>query len=180
MFVGIPQALHVRKVGHGEGVSLLSWILLFAVSCSWSAYGATIGAPSVLVTNLGAGIVNGSVVYVLITRRIKALSLLISIFASIWILVFVVPDVIVQALLIIVVFAQSPQIFESLRNYRNKKATVVSMPALRTAAFAMSCWGIYGIIAPEPVIFITTCIALSINIIIQILETLNARQLRQP
>ena len=39
IFFGLPQALRVRKLGHGRGVSLISWTLQFAVAASWATYG---------------------------------------------------------------------------------------------------------------------------------------------
>jgi len=36
IFFGLPQALRVRKLGHGRGVSLISWTLQFAVAASWA------------------------------------------------------------------------------------------------------------------------------------------------
>ena len=76
MFFGLPQALRVRKLGHGRGVSLISWMLQFGVATSWAAYGFDIDSPSVLLTNVGAGLVNASVIFAIIRNNVKTLVIL--------------------------------------------------------------------------------------------------------
>ena len=177
IFFGIPQVLRIRREGHSDGINVIAWVLLFCVSTSWSAYGFTISAPSVFITNAGGALVNGSVVYALINNRLKAASLIAGLVIGIWSSILLLPTGVVSTILVIFVFAQAPQIRDSFRSYRSKSATVVSLPSLRVAAFSMSCWGIYSVLADVPLILYTTYIALSINLTIQVLETLNRRQL---
>lgn len=179
MFFGIPQALNLRKAGSSDGVNFIAWVLVFGVSTSWAAYGFTISSPSVFLTNLGGALVNGSVVAALINNKSKSLPLIAGLVLFIWGLVLLLPATIVNAILIALVFAQAPQIRDSYQSFKSKSPSVVSLPSLRVAAFAMSCWGIYAVLADVQLILLTTVIALSINITIQILETLNKRQLVQ-
>ena len=62
IFFGVPQALRVRRLGHGRGVSLFSWLLQFGVATSWAAYGFDVDSRSLLIMNIGAGVINASVI----------------------------------------------------------------------------------------------------------------------
>lgn len=83
IFFGLPQALRVRKLGHGRGVSLISWTLQFAVAASWATYGFDSESPSILFTNLVALLVNASVIMAILRNNVKSISLL-TIYAAIW------------------------------------------------------------------------------------------------
>jgi hypothetical protein len=71
MFYGLPQALRIRRLGHGIGVSLNTWLLTFGVSTSWAAWGFGANSPSALIMNICGALVNGSVVVAIMpsTRR---------------------------------------------------------------------------------------------------------------
>lgn len=177
IFFGIPQVLRIRREGHSNGINVIAWILLFCVSTSWSAYGFSISAPSVFLTNTGGALVNGSVVYALLNNRAKSIPLISALVLCIWAAILLLPPAVVSTILVIFVFAQAPQIRDSFRSYRSKTPTVVSLPSMRVASFSMTCWGIYAVLADVPLILYTTYIALSINLTIQALEMLNRRQI---
>lgn len=180
MFFGLPQALRVRKLGHGRGVSLISWMLQFGVATSWAAYGFDIDSPSVLLTNVGAGLVNASVIFAIIRNNVKTLVILSGYAAGLSALILNLPSAIVSALLIALVFAQSPQIVKSFKNLAIGAESAVSVSALSVSSVSILLWFIYALLADVPLILLSTTIAVSINISIIVLELIGKRRRGKP
>ena len=180
MFFGLPQALRVRKLGHGRGVSLISWMLQFGVATSWAAYGFDIDSPSVLLTNVGAGLVNASVIFAIIRNNVKTLVILSGYAAGLSALILNLPSAIVSALLIALVFAQSPQIVKSFKNLAIGAESAVSVSALSVSSVSILLWFIYAVLADVPLILLSTTIAVSINISIIVLELIGKRGRGKP
>ncbi len=180
MFFGLPQALRVRKLGHGRGVSLISWMLQFGVATSWAAYGFDIDSPSVLLTNVGAGLVNASVIFAIIRNNVKTLVILLGYAAGLSALILNLPSAIVSALLIALVFAQSPQIVKSFKNLAIGAESAVSVSALSVSSVSILLWFIYALLADVPLILLSTTIAVSINISIIVLEMIGNRRRGKP
>ena len=176
MFFGLPQALRVRKLGHGRGVSLISWMLQFGVATSWAAYGFDIDSPSVLLTNVGAGLVNASVIFAIIRNNVKTLVILSGYAAGLSALILNLPSAIVSALLIALVFAQSPQIVKSFKNLAIGAESAVSVSALSVSSVSILLWFVYAVLADVPLILLSTTIAVSINISIIVLELIGKRR----
>ena len=176
IFFGLPQALRVRKLGHGRGVSLISWTLQFAVAASWATYGFDAKSPSILFTNLVALVVNASVIMAILRNNMKAISLLI-IYAAVWAtLVLVLPSAAVSTLLIALNFAQSPQIVKSFYNIRAGKDSAVSITALSVSCSSILIWILYGFMADESLIKVSASVALLINSVIIALELIGKRK----
>jgi uncharacterized protein with PQ loop repeat len=180
MFFGLPQALRVRKLGHGRGVSLISWMLQFGVATSWAAYGFDIDSPSVLLTNVGAGLVNASVIFAIIRNNVKTLVILSGYAAGLSALILNLPSAIVSALLIALVFAKSPQIVKSFKNLAIGAESAVSVSALSVSSVSILLWFIYAVLADVPLILLSTTIAVSINISIIVLEMIGKRGRGKP
>ena len=180
MFFGLPQALRVRKLGHGRGVSLISWMLQFGVATSWAAYGFDIDSPSVLLTNVGAGLVNASVIFAIIRNNVKTLVILSGYAAGLSALILNLPSAIVSALLIALVFAQSPQIVKSFKNLAIGAESAVSVSALSVSSVSILLWFVYAVLADVPLILLSTTIAVSINISIIVLEMIGKRRRGKP
>lgn len=176
MFFGLPQALRVRKLGHGRGVSLISWMLQFGVATSWAAYGFDIDSPSVLLTNVGAGLVNASVIFAIMRNNVKTFVILSGYAAGLSALILNLPSAIVSALLIALVFAQSPQIVKSFKNLAIGGESAVSVSALSVSSVSILLWFIYAVLADVPLILLSTTIAVSINISIIVLELIGKRR----
>ena len=176
MFFGLPQALRVRRLGHGRGVSLISWLLQFGVATSWATYGFDVKSPSVLLTNVGAGIVNATVIWAIIQNRLKSIVILTSYVAVLATLVLVLPSVLVSALLIALVFAQSPQVYKSYKNLEGGKDSAVSVVALSVSSFSIFLWFIYAIMIADTLIKVSTTISFSTNIAIIVLELIGKRR----
>ena len=176
IFFGLPQALRVRKLGHGRGVSLVSWTLQFAVAASWATYGFDSKSPSILLTNLVAAVVNASVIMAILRNNAKSISLLI-IYAAAWTtLILVLPSTAVSTLLVALNFAQSPQIVKSFHNIRAGKDSAVSVTALSVSCFSILIWILYGFMADDSLIKVSALVALSINSVIITLELIGKRK----
>lgn len=176
MFFGLPQALRVRRLGHGCGVSLISWLLQFGVATSWATYGFDVKSPSVLLTNLGAGIVNASVIWAIIQNRWKSIAILTSYVALLATLVLVLPSTLVSALLIALVFAQTPQVYKSYKNIRYGKDSAVSIVALSVSSFSIFLWFIYAAMIDDNLIKVSTIISFTTNVAIIALEIIGKRK----
>lgn len=179
MLFGLPQARHVRAVGHGRGVSLTAWMLMFAVSASWAAYGLRVGAASIIVTNIIAGLINGSVVVVLVGHGRRPF-LWLPLFAGVVVAaVLLLPQTVVSAALVALVFAQVPQVFESVRSLRAGRATAVSLDAMFVGQVSLVCWGAYALVSHTSLMILTTALALLMNLTITVLEFRVRRALSQ-
>jgi len=176
IFFGLPQALRVRKLGHGRGVSLISWTLQFAVAASWATYGFDTKSPSIMLTNLVALLVNASVIMAILRNNVKSISLLI-IYAAMWAtLILSLPSAAVSTLLVALNFAQSPQVVKSFHNIRVGKDSAVSVTALSVSCFSILIWILYGFMADDSLIKVSALVALSINSLIIVLELIGKRK----
>ncbi|CAN2245050.1 hypothetical protein [Candidatus Planktophila dulcis] len=176
MFFGLPQALRVRRLGHGRGVSLISWLFLFGTATCWASYGFAINSPSVLLTNIGAALVNASVIMAIIKNNLKSIVLL-SIYASaLSALILNLPSAVVSTILILVVFAQTPQIVRSYKNLHAGAHTAVSISALSVSSISIALWFIYALLADVSLILLSASIAVSLNISVIVLELIGKRR----
>ena len=176
MFVGLPQALRVRRLGHGRGVSLISWLLLFGTSTCWGAYGFYISSPSVLLTNIGAALVNASVIMAIMKNNLKSIALL-SVYASaLSALILNLPSAVVSTILILVVFAQTPQIVRSYKNLHAGADTAVSISGLSVSSISIALWFVYALLADVSLILLSASIAVSLNISVIVLELIGKRR----
>lgn len=178
MFYGVPQALRIRRLGHGTGVSLTTWLLTFGVSTSWAAWGFGIQSPSAFIMNIGGALVNGSVVFVIMPSVRKAIISLLSITVVLWFLVLTLPDAIVSTLLTVLVFFLAPQIVTSFRTLRDGTISVVSMKALTIFMMSNIFWIAYGFATKTYLILLTSGIAMTMILIVMTLELLSQRKIR--
>lgn len=175
MFFGLPQARRVRAAGHADGVSLMAWVLMFAVNASWASYGLRIESPSVLLTNIVAAVVNGSVVVAVTGHGRKPLLWLPAFALSVLAFVTWMPQPIVSVALVVLVFAQAPQLLESFRSMREGRASVVSLSAMQVSTVSLLCWEGYALLTDTRLMILTTSLALSMNFAIIALELLARR-----
>ena len=95
-------------------------------------------------------------------------------------LILNLPSAIVSALLIALVFAQSPQIVKSFKNLAIGAESAVSVSALSVSSVSILLWFIYAVLADVPLILLSTTIAVSINISIIVLELIGKRRRGKP
>ena len=178
MFYGVPQALRIRRLGHGTGVSLPTWLLTFGVSTSWAAWGFGANSPSALIMNICGALVNGSVVLAIMPSMRKAILPLVGMTAALWFLVLTLPDAIVSVLLTALVFFLAPQVVTSFRTLRDGTISVVSMKALTVSMMSNVFWIAYGLVTEIYLILLTSGIAMTMILIVMTLELLSQRKIR--
>lgn len=175
MFYGLPQARRVRTLGHGRGVSLVAWLLMLVVSACWTGYGIRTGAPSVIVTNTIAGVINGSVVVALVPRESRPMLWMPLLAVVVVLLSQVLPEAVLSTLLIALVFSGLPQLRESWESRRAHRPSAVSMQSLYVALVSLVCWGAYAVIEHLGVMMITTTLATLLNGTVLLLERTGTR-----
>ncbi len=175
IFFGLPQALRIRRLGHGRGLSLISWLLQLGVATSWATYGFDKNSPSLLATNMAAALINASVVWVILQNRLRSLLTITTLVAGVAGLVLTLPASIASVLLISLVFAQSPQVFKSLKNIKIGKESAVSVVAMSVSALSGIFWIIYAVNIADPLLVLCNAIVLLNNILIIVLEIIGKR-----
>ena len=175
MFFGVPQALRVRRLGHFQGVSLPTWLLQFGVATSWAAYGFDVKSLSLLLMNVGAGLVNATVIVAIIRNRTKSFLILSTYVALLTTLVLVLPAPVVSALLITLVFSQTPQVYKSFKNIKIGNDSAVSFGALSVGAISNFLWFIYAILISDSLLKVSTTIAFTTYMTVIVLEIIGKK-----
>ena len=175
IFFGLPQALRIRRLGHGRGLSLISWLLQLGVATSWATYGFDKNSPSLLATNMAAALINASVVWVILDNRLRSILTITTLMVAVAGLVLMLPASIASVLLISLVFAQSPQVFKSYKNIKIGKESAVSVVAMSVSALSGIFWIIYAVGISDPLLVLCNAIVLLNNILIIILEIVGKR-----
>lgn len=175
IFFGLPQALRIRRLGHGRGLSLIAWLLQLGVATSWATYGFDKDSPSLLATNMAAGIINASVVWIILHNRLRSILTITTLVAGVAGLVLTLPASIASVLLISLVFAQSPQVYKSFKNIKIRNESAVSVVAMSVSALSGIFWIIYAVKINDPLLVLCNAIVLSNNIAIIVLEIVGKR-----
>jgi uncharacterized protein with PQ loop repeat len=175
IFFGLPQALRIRRLGHGRGLSLISWLLQLGVATSWATYGFDKNSPSLLATNMAAALINASVVWVILDNRLRSILTITTLVVGVAGLVLTLPASIASVLLISLVFAQSPQVFKSFKNIKIGKESAVSVVAMSVSALSGIFWIIYAVSIADPLLVLCNAIVLLNNILIIVLEIIGKR-----
>ncbi len=175
IFFGLPQALRIRRLGHGRGLSLISWLLQLGVATSWAAYGFDKNSPSLLATNIAAGLINASVVWVIIHNRVRSILTISTLVAIVAGLVLTLPASIASVLLISLVFAQTPQVYKSYKNINIGKDSAVSVVAMSVSALSGIFWIVYAVLIDDALLVLCNAIVLSNNIAIIVFEIMGKR-----
>jgi uncharacterized protein with PQ loop repeat len=175
IFFGLPQALRIRRLGHGRGLSLISWLLQLGVATSWATYGFDKNSPSLLATNMAAALINASVVWVILDNRLRSILTITTLVVGVAGLVLTLPESIASVLLISLVFAQSPQVFKSFKNIKIGKESAVSVVAMSVSALSGIFWIIYAVNIADSLLVLCNAIVLLNNILIIVLEIIGKR-----
>jgi uncharacterized protein with PQ loop repeat len=128
--------------------------------------------------NICGALVNGSVVLAIMPSTRRAIIYLLAITAVLWFLILTLPDAIVSALLIALVFCLVPQVLESFRSLRNGTTSAVSIRALAVALLSNIFWIAYAFVREIHLVFLTSGIAMTMIFIVMALELLVQRKLR--
>jgi uncharacterized protein with PQ loop repeat len=173
IYVGVPQALRIRKLGHGEGVSLVAWVLMFSMYCAWAAYGVRISSASTIVCNIVTLLIVGSVVVALYGNLVKSTALLMAIALLVSFFILKIPEILLSITLVISVFSQSPQVIKSFKNQEVLTKSAVSKQALVIGICSVSLWAIYAIIREIWLMLGTSLLAMGMYTLILVFESRN-------
>lgn len=174
MVTGVPQARRVKMLGHGEGVSLASWMVIASANSAWFGYGLRIDAPAVSVSNVLTLIVTLSVVVSLsgFNRRTITVSgsvVLLSVSSAL-----LLPAGIVSAAMVGFTLSRLPQVVASRRSKRNGvEGTAVSLSSMSVSMASLVLWGVYSIVTDQPFLVLTTSVAFVLAVLISWYELTN-------
>ncbi|MEY2966286.1 MAG: hypothetical protein RLY50_336, partial [Actinomycetota bacterium] len=171
---GIPQAQRVRALGHGRGVSLMSWFVIASANSAWFGYGVRIDAPAVSVSNFLTLLVTVTVIVSLAGATVSTVSKIAAIVAGSSIAAWGLPTALVSVAMIGFTLSRAPQVLESWRSKKNNApGTAVSIPSLVVSLSSLLLWGAYSVAVDKPFLVLTTGIALLLAVAIAWLEMTN-------
>lgn len=170
VYMAVPQARQIRKLGHGEGVSLTYWAVLLFVSASWMGYGLLLGSPSIIVSNI-LGFTTTSLVVTALLRRGWWLWPALYLGGALWVWLFsLLPIAVITVVLVGMTFNRLPQIIRSIRNLRLGISTAVSLRSQFYLLTAMVLWEVYSVLANSASLVITTTTGLTLTLTVILLE----------
>ena len=170
MLNALPQVRRVRALGHGEGVSIVTWALTFIVNASWCGYGIRIASPSIIITNIVAGILSASVLIALLEANARVIVGLFSATAVFMSASVLLPAKVVSAVLVALTLARLPQMKESYRSWIEVKPTAVSFGSLLMSLLSLLGWETFAVLRDNTLMLTTTTIALVLTLTITSLE----------
>jgi uncharacterized protein with PQ loop repeat len=170
VYLAIPQARNIRRLGHGEGVSLSYWLIMLVMMSSWLSYGILIDSPSIILSNLLGFFTTAMVVSALLKRGWLFWPMVVVAGAA-WVLIFkLIPLEIITVVLVVGTFSRIPQIIRSVQNLRRRVASAVSMRSQFMSLTAMLLWEGYSFLSGKESLVITTTSGLTMVSIVIVLE----------
>lgn len=170
---GLPQIYKILTLKHAEGLNRTAWILIFTGTISWMSYGVRIDSISAIISNLVGAVINGFILFKILSHHIRFYIPLYAIF--IFYSILNIPEIIVTVLLISFTFAQLPQVISSLDNYRHRRDSAVSLVTLAAVMASTTSWATYGFLSDLPTIWITSMIGFTLSFLVLILEATRMR-----
>lgn len=178
--VAVPQVIRIRKMGHSDGVSLLPYLLLCVTYSAWFTYGLMLGSPSLIISNVLTYITGALVILAILGNNMKSYGIMAGISAATILFVNFSPEVVVQALLVVLTFSRLPQLIVSWKNRKRDTATAVSLGSLFLALTGASLWMAYSFLTEHPFFIITTSLAIALSLTTFLVEwriSVRAKQL---
>lgn len=173
--VALPQALRIRKLGHGQGVSLVMWLITLVVNASWLGYGIILQSPSLVISNI-IGFATSSLVVAALLNRGWMTWPAMYLAGGLWLLLELQFSInAITAFLIALTLYRLPQLIKSVKNLRLGLESAVSMKSLFVSLSALTCWMIYSVASGRPQLVLTTSSALVMTLAITTLEIFTAR-----
>lgn len=173
--VALPQALRIRKLGHGQGVSLTMWLITLVVNASWLGYGVLLQSPSLIISNIIGFATSSLVVAALLNRGWITWPAMYAA-GALWLVLELQFSInVITGFLIVLTLYRLPQLIKSVQNLRRGLETAVSMKSLFVSLTALTCWMVYSVASGRPQLVLTTSSALAMTLAITTLEVLTAR-----
>lgn len=179
VYLAIPHARNIRKLGHGNGVSLSYWLIMLLVGASWLSYGILVGSPSIALANLFGFFTSAMVVSALMQRGWLLWPLIVAA-GAVWVFAFkLLPIEIITVALVVGTFSRLPQILRSIQNLRAGIASAVSMRSQYLGLVTMLLWEGYSFLSGKESLVITTTSGLIMVLIVIGLELAGRRRAQQ-
>jgi len=176
IYTAVPQALHIRKIGHGNGVSLGFWITMLVVNASWFGYALLVNSPSIFFSNGIGYLTSGLVVAALLKREWLVWPVMLA-GGVLWCWLFMMlPMAVIAVVLVALTFSRLPQLIRSVRSYRAGIETAVSLRSLYVGLLTMLLWEAYSFASGLVQLEITTTVALALTLAVLVLEILGKRK----
>lgn len=175
----LPQAIRIRRLGHGYGVSLVMWLATLLVNASWLGYGLMLHSPSIIISNAVAFITSSLVVAALLNRGWLAWPVMFAA-GGFWLfLELQVSFNVITGFLVALTLYRLPQLIKSVRNLRAGKPTAVSLPGLLVGLGAICSWMVYSVLSGKSQLILTTGTAMAMTLTIVTLELITLRIAKQ-
>ena len=176
VYTAVPQALHIRKIGHGTGVSLGYWITMLVVNASWFGYALLVNSPSILFAN-GIGYITSGLVVAALLKREWLVWPVMLVAGAVWCWLFMMlPMSVITVVLVALTFSRLPQLIRSVRSYRAGIETAVSLRSLYIGLVTMLLWEAYSFASGLIQLVITTTVGLTLTLTVLVLEILGKRK----
>lgn len=166
-----PQAWRIRKLGHGFGVSVTSWILMYARSAAWLGYSFAALLLPLILSNVLATVAAALVVVALMAHSLKNWLLLVGGGSAIALAFALLPmEFTNPILLFITLFVRVPQLRKTWQLRRSGRVSAMSMGSLALSLASLLSWEIYFIALNQSFLILTTSIALVFTLAISAIE----------
>lgn len=171
----LPQILRIRKLGHSIGVSLPTWLIMYASTCSWLGYGIATRSPAQWVTNTVAAGLTITVLLAILANRSDRYLILVVIPVVFITFAVAVPVGILSTVLLAFSAMQLPQVVKSWNTWKNSTPSAVSIHMLLLAALDTGLWLAYGVLGRRGIVELSTGVQLFLMTLVLGLELASAR-----
>ena len=182
--MSVPQTIRLYRSKRVDGVSTLTWIVLYATFSGWCLYGYVNGSIGLSIGfSLAWAVIGILLLPMLFKGKGHSTSLLwlvlIGIPGTIFAVLIFAPDFVIGIVFFSMTFNRIPQVITSWRSWRNKTNTVVSKTTYGFGLAANITWLTYGILRADPIIIGVTILTPIYDILILLFEGLNKRSQRR-
>lgn len=173
---GLPQIMHIRRLGHAEGLELSTWLLMCVQFAAWAGYGVLIQSPAIWVTNLLTLVTTALVVFGIRGRSLSTLAIVVALGFAGFGLVLVAPIWLSSIALAAFTASRLPQLIRTFINRNRTTATAVSISSLALTTASCLLWMAYSVLYVNVLTIITTSVALFVILATATLEIRIARR----
>lgn len=166
----LPQVVRIRRLGHADGLALSPWLLMLVMFAAWTAFGWRVASPSIWIANFLTFFTTALVVTAVKGNSFKNWALIIAGGVATGLFVFYGPEVITNALMVVLTASRLPQLIRTWFNRAIAQVTAVSVSSLVVSLSSMAFWMAFAILTQNTLVVITTCVAITIALSTAVLE----------
>ena len=166
----LPQVVRIRRLGHADGLALSPWLLMLVMFAAWTAFGWRVASPSIWIANFLTFFTTALVVTAVKGNSFKNWALIIAGGVATGLFVFYGPELITNALMVVLTASRLPQLIRTWFNRAIAQVTAVSVSSLVVSLSSMAFWMAFAILTQNTLVVITTCVAITIALSTAVLE----------